>query len=233
MAGGLFYRSHKTQALTEKDTIVVSDFTNTTGETVFDDTLKQALTTQLEQSPFLNILPEQKVRETLRLMGRSPSERLTQDVAREVCQRAQCKAMLTGSISSLGSRYVLGLKAVNCDTGDSLGSQQTEADSREHVLQALGKAATALRENLGESLASIQKFDVPVEQVTTPSLEALKAYSLGMKTRAEKGDSRRPSALPPRSRTRSQLCHGLCSRGSHLFQHGSERPGRQLHHQGL
>ena len=193
VAGGLFYRSHKTQALTEKDTIVVSDFTNTTGETVFDDTLKQALTTQLEQSPFLNILPEQKVRETLRLMGRSPSERLTQDVAREVCQRAQCKAMLTGSISSLGSRYVLGLKAVNCETGDSLGSQQTEADSREHVLQALGKAATALRENLGESLASIQKFDVPVEQVTTPSLEALKAYSLGMKTRAEKGDT---EALP-------------------------------------
>jgi eukaryotic-like serine/threonine-protein kinase len=193
VAGGLFYRSHKTQALTEKDTIVVSDFTNTTGETVFDDTLKQALTTQLEQSPFLNILPDQKLREALRLMGRSPSERLTQDVAREVCQRAQCKAMLAGSISSLGSRYVLGLKAVNCNTGDSLGSQQTEADSREHILQALGKAATALRENLGESLASIQKFDTPVEQVTTPSLEALKAYSLGMKTRTEKGDA---EALP-------------------------------------
>ncbi len=193
IAGGLFYRFHQTQALTEKDTIVVSDFTNTTGETVFDDTLKQALTTQLEQSPFLNILPDQKVREALRLMGRSPSERLTQDVAREVCQRAQCKAMLAGSISSLGSRYVLGLKAVNCNTGDSLGSQQTEADSREHVLQALGKAATALRENLGESLASIQKFDTPVEQVTTPSLEALKAYSLGMKTRYEKGDA---EALP-------------------------------------
>jgi len=193
IAGGLYYRSRKTQALTEKDTIVVSDFTNTTGETVFDDTLKQALTTQLEQSPFLNILPDQKVRETLHLMGRSPSERLTQDIAREVCQRAQCKAMLAGSISSLGSRYVLGLKAVNCGTGDSLGSQQTEADSREHVLQALGKAATALRENLGESLVSIQKFDAPVEQVTTPSLEALKAYSLGMKTRSEKGDS---DALP-------------------------------------
>ena len=193
IVGGLFYRSRKTQALTEKDTIVVSDFTNTTGETVFDDTLKQALTTQLEQSPFLNILPDQKVREALRLMGRSPSERLTQDVAREVCQRAQCKAMLAGSISSLGSRYVLGLKAVNCNTSDSLGSQQTEADSREHVLQALGKAATAVRENLGESLASIQKFDTPVEQVTTPSLEALKAYSLGMKTRAEKGDA---EALP-------------------------------------
>ena len=126
-------------------------------------------------------------------MGRSPGERLTQDVAREVCQRAQCKAMLTGSISSLGSHYVIGLKAINCETGDSLGSQQTEADSREHVLKALGKATTALREKLGESLASIQKFDTPVEQVTTPSLEALKAYSLGMKTRAEKGDS---DALP-------------------------------------
>ncbi|HXY48697.1 MAG TPA: protein kinase [Terriglobales bacterium] len=188
VGAGLFLRTRKSQALTEKDTIVLSDFTNTTGESVFDDTLKQALTTQLEQSPFLNILPDQRVRETLRLMGRSTSERLTQDVAREVCQRAQCKAMLTGSISSLGSRYVVGLKAVNCTTGDSLGSQQTEADSREHVLQALGKAATALRENLGESLASIQKFDTPVEQVTTPSLEALKAYSLGMKTRGEKGD---------------------------------------------
>ena len=182
LIAGLYYRSRQNKALTEKDTVVVADFTNTTGETVFDDTLKQALTTQLEQSPFLNILPEQKVRETLRLMGRSPSERLTQDVAREVCQRAQCKAMLTGSISSLGSRYVLGLKAINCETGDSLGSQQIEADSREHVLQALGKATTALRENLGESLASIQKFDTPVEQVTTPSLEALRAYSLGMKT---------------------------------------------------
>ena len=192
LMAGLYYRSRQNKALTEKDTVVVADFTNTTGETVFDDTLKQALTTQLEQSPFVNILPEQKVRETLRLMGRSPSERLTQDVAREVCQRAQCKAMLTGSISSLGSRYVLGLKAINCETGDSLGSQQIEADSREHVLQALGKATTALRENLGESLASIQKFDTPVEQVTTPSLEALRAYSLGMKTRAEKGDSEAP-----------------------------------------
>jgi len=190
IAAGLFYRSRKTtHLLTEKDTIVVSDFTNTTGEAIFDDTLKQALTTQLEQSPFLSILPEQRIQETLRLMGRSPSERLNPDVAREVCQRAQCKAMLAGSISSLGSRYVLGLQAVNCDTGDSLGGQQTETDSREHVLQALGKAATALRENLGESLASIQKFDVPIEQVTTPSLEALKAYSLGMKARAEKGDS--------------------------------------------
>jgi eukaryotic-like serine/threonine-protein kinase len=193
IAGLYLLRSRAALRLTEKDSIVLSDFTNTTGETVFDDTLKQALATQLEQSPFLNILPDQRVRETLRLMGRSTSERLTQDVAREVCQRAQGKAMLTGSISSLGSRYVLGLRAVNCGTGDSLGSQQTEADSREHVLQALGKAATALRENLGESLASIQKFDAPVEQVTTPSLEALKAYSLGMKTRAEKGDS---DALP-------------------------------------
>ena len=193
IAVGLFYRSRKkTRVLTEKDTIVVSDFTNTTGEAVFDDTLKQALTTQLEQSPFLNILSEQRASETLRLMGRSPSERLNPDVAREVCERTQCKAMLAGSISSLGSRYVLGLQAVNCYTGDSLGSQQTETDSREHVLQALGKAATALRENLGESLASIHKFDVPVEQVTTPSLEALKAYSLGMKARAEKGD---PDAL--------------------------------------
>jgi DNA-binding winged helix-turn-helix (wHTH) protein/tetratricopeptide (TPR) repeat protein len=187
ITGGLLYRSRRSQVLSEKDTIVVSDFINTTGEAVFDDTLKQALTTQLEQSPFLNILPEQSIRETLRLMGRSPNERLIPDVAREICQRTQRKAILAGSISRIGTSYVLVLQATNCITGDSLGSEETEADSRERVLKALGKATTALRTRLGESLATIQKFDTPSEQVTTPSLEALKAYSLGMKALG-KGD---------------------------------------------
>jgi serine/threonine protein kinase/predicted Zn-dependent protease len=193
LAGGLFLRSRQTQTLTEKDTIVVADFVNTTGEAVFDGTLKQALSAQLEQSPFLNTLSDQKVRDVLRYMGRSPDERLTQDVAREVCQRENAKAMLVGSVSTLGSHYVIGLKAVSCRIGDELGSEQVEADSRESVLKAVGQATTKLREKLGESLSSIQKFDTPIEQATTSSLEAMQAYSLGMRTRYEKGDDQ---ALP-------------------------------------
>jgi tetratricopeptide (TPR) repeat protein len=166
-------------SLTEKDSIVLADFANTTGESVFDDTLKQALRVQLEQSPFLNVLSEQQVSQQLRYMGRPANDRLTQDVARELCQRAGSKAVLSGSISSLGSHYAIGLSAMNCQTGDSLGSQQVEADSREQVLKSLGQAASKLRETLGESLATIQKYDAPVEQATTGSLEALKAYTQG------------------------------------------------------
>jgi eukaryotic-like serine/threonine-protein kinase len=177
IAGGLYLRFRKAQGLTEKDTIVLADFTNTTGEAVFDDTLKQALRVQLQQSPFLHVLSDQQVKQQLRLMGRSSSERLTQDVARDLCQRASSKAFLAGSISSLGSHYAIGLIATNCQTGDSLGDEQVEADSQEQVLKALGQAATKMRGKLGESLATIQKYDTPVEQATTPSLEALKAYS--------------------------------------------------------
>jgi predicted Ser/Thr protein kinase len=177
VGGVLYYRSHSLRQLTEKDTVVLADFANTTGESVFDNTLKQALRVQLEQSPFLNVLSEQQVSQQLRYMGRPANERLTQDVARELCQRASSKAVLAGSISSLGSHYAIGLNATNCQNGESLGSEQVEADSREQVLKSLGQATTKMREKLGESLASLQKYDASVEQATTPSLEALKAYT--------------------------------------------------------
>jgi eukaryotic-like serine/threonine-protein kinase len=187
IALGLFWRSRPAWRLTEKDTIVLADFANTTGDPVFDDTLKQGLRVQLEQSPFLNVLSDQKVNEELQLMGRQKNEPLTPDFAREVCQRLGSKAVLAGSISRLGTHYAVGLNARNCHTGDSLGSDQVEADSQEHVLKALGESATKMRQNLGESLKSIQRFDAPLEQVTTPSLQALRAYSLGMKTLDTKG----------------------------------------------
>jgi eukaryotic-like serine/threonine-protein kinase len=193
LAGGLFWRSRHAQRLTEKDTIVLADFANTTGDPVFDDALKQGLSVQLEQSPFLNIVSDQKVNEELQLMGRPKNERLTPDLAREVCQRIGSKAILTGSISRLGAHYAIGMNALNCPTGDSLVSEQVEADSQEHVLKALGESATKMRRNLGESLKSIQRFDAPLEQVTTPSLQALRAYSLGMKTLDTRG---RTAAIP-------------------------------------
>jgi DNA-binding winged helix-turn-helix (wHTH) protein/tetratricopeptide (TPR) repeat protein len=193
IAGGILWRARQTRRLTENDTIVLADFANTTGDPVFDDTLKQGLRVQLEQSPFLNVLSDQKVNEELQLMGRQKDERLTLELAREVCQRTGSKAVLAGSISRLGAHYAVGLNARNCHTGDSLGSDQVEADSQEHVLKALGESATKMRQNLGESLKSIQRFDAPLEQVTTPSLQALRAYSLGMKTVDTKG---RTAAIP-------------------------------------
>jgi tetratricopeptide (TPR) repeat protein/predicted Ser/Thr protein kinase len=190
LGGGLYFRSHQhTKLLTEKDTIVLSDFENKTGDDVFDDTLKQGLAVQLEQSPFLDLLSERKVNATLKLMGRAAGERLTPDVTREVCQRTGSKAMLTGSIASLGSQYVIGLKAANCSTGDLLAEAQEPAASKETVLKALDKAAIALRGKLGESLSSVQKYATPVEDATTPSLEALKAYSLGRKIFFAKGNT--------------------------------------------
>jgi serine/threonine protein kinase/tetratricopeptide (TPR) repeat protein len=189
LGGGLYWRLRPAAPLTEKDTIVLADFTNTTGDPVFDDALKQALSVQLEQSPFLNVLPAQKVQETLRLMGRPGGERLTQDLTRELCQRTGSKAMLTGSISSFGNQYVIGLNASNCNTGDSLAEEQARASGKEDVLKTLDKAAFSLRGKLGESLATMQKFDTPIEQATTPSLEALKAYSMGVETKKEKGDA--------------------------------------------
>ena len=178
VGGILYYRFHFSKHLSEKDTLVLADFANTTGDPVFDDALKQALAVQLEQSPFLYILSAQKVNETLRLMGRSSGERLTEDSARELCQRIGSKAMIAGSISGLGSQFLVGLNAVNCSTGDSLAKEQVQATSKEDVVKALGKAASSLRGKLGESLASVQKYDAPVEQATTPSLEALKAYTV-------------------------------------------------------
>ena len=186
---GWLYFTHKAHALTEKDTIVLADFANTTGDTVFDDTLKQALAVDLGQSPFLNILSESKVSQTLRQMTRSPNERLTQELAPEVCQRAGSKAYLAGSIAALGNDYVIGLQALNCTSGDVLAREQVTATGKEQVLPSLGQAASKLRSELGESLATVQKFDVPLAQATTSSLEALKAFSLGQKTSREKGDA--------------------------------------------
>jgi len=194
VAGGLYWRSRsaapasKAAPLTGRDTVVLADFTNSTGDPVFDDALKQALGVQLGQSPFLNILSDRKVEETLHLMGRPSNERITRDVARELCIRTGSKAIVLGSISNLGGQYVLGVDAVGCSSGDTLAKEQEEAASKQDVLKALGKAAASLRAKLGESLASVQKFDVPVE-ATTPSLEALKAYSMGITTGRTKGDA--------------------------------------------
>ena len=192
--GGYFYLQHRRlHQMTEQDTLVLADFVNTTSDPVFDDTLKQGLRVQLEQSPFLNILSDRSVVQQLGYMRRPRDTRLNNELAREVCIRAGSKAVVVGSISSLGTHYVLGLNALNCQSGDSLGSEQVEADSREHVLRALGGAATRLRRKLGESLATIKKYDTPVEQATTGSLEALQSYSLGVKAAAAKGG---PASIP-------------------------------------
>ncbi|HXP61392.1 MAG TPA: serine/threonine-protein kinase [Dongiaceae bacterium] len=187
-AGSVFLWRHVHAApLTDKDVLVLSDFTNTTGDSVFDDTLKQGLAVQLEQSPFLKLVSEGRVNETLKLMGRPAGDRLTPEVTRDVCQRTSSKAMLAGSIAGLGNQYVIGLKAVDCDTGDVLAEAQEQAVAKEAVLKALDAAAVRMRSKLGESLSSVQKYATPVEEATTPSLEALKAYSLGVKTENAKG----------------------------------------------
>jgi len=179
LVGYFRIRAQRSSALTEQDTLVLADFNNTTGEAIFDGTLKQALRVQLEQSPFLNVLSDQKTKQMLSFMGRPRDTRLTVGIAREVCLRTGSKAFVSGSISSLGSHYVVLLQVVNCQTGEEVGSEETEAESREKVLQALGKSATKLRSRLGESLATIHQYDTPVE-ATTASLDALQAYSLAM-----------------------------------------------------
>jgi DNA-binding winged helix-turn-helix (wHTH) protein/tetratricopeptide (TPR) repeat protein len=194
IGGTLYFRSRQSMTrLTDKDTIVLSDFINKTGDAVFDDTLKEGLSVQLEQSPFLDLLSEQRVNDTLKLMGRPAGDRLTPDVAREVCERAGSTTMVTGSIAGLGSQYVIGLKAVNCATGDVLAEAQEQAAGKEGVLKALDAAAVSMRSKLGESLSSVQKYATPVEEATTPSLDALKAYGLGWRTRFAKGET---AALP-------------------------------------
>jgi eukaryotic-like serine/threonine-protein kinase len=187
--GGLYWllRPHKVLALTDKDTIVLADFDNKTGDPVFDDTLKQGLAIQLGQSPFLNLISQGKVNQTLKLMGRSAAAALTPEVARDLCQRTGSKAMVAGSIDQLGSQYVIGLEAVNCDTGDVLVEEQEQAAGKEVVLKALDAAAISLRRKLGESLSSVQKYATPLEGATTPSLEALKAYSQGHEISFAKG----------------------------------------------
>jgi serine/threonine protein kinase/Flp pilus assembly protein TadD len=185
---GVFYFSHRAKALTEKDAIVLADFDNKTGDPVFDETLKQALAVDLGQSPFLNILSDRRVAAALRLMGRSPEQPVMGEVARELCQRTGSKAMLAGSISALGNNYVIGLNAINCASGDALVKEQVEAHGKEEVLKALGHAATDMRGKLGESLTSVQKFATPIEEATTSSLEALKAYSMGRRAFFREGN---------------------------------------------
>jgi serine/threonine protein kinase/tetratricopeptide (TPR) repeat protein len=194
IGGWLYFRSRQTgthpptTALTDKDTIVLAEFTNTTGDAVFDGTLKQGLAVQLEQSPFLSLLSEERAQQTLRLMGQSADGKLTPEVAREVCQRTGSTAVLAGSIAQFGTEYSLILKAANCSNGESLASTAAHASDKTRVLEALGKAASEIRTKFGESLSSVQKFDTPLEQATTPSLEALQAYSLGWKASAGGGD---------------------------------------------
>jgi serine/threonine protein kinase/tetratricopeptide (TPR) repeat protein len=194
VAGGLYLRSRsaghlaKGAPLTEKDSVLLADFVNKTGDPVFDDALKQALTIQLSQSPFLNIVSDRKIEETLRLMGQPAAQHITPELTREVCLRTGSKATVLGSISNLGGQYVIGLNAIGCGSGDTLASEQGQAAGKRDVLKTLGKAAGKLRRKLGESLATVEEFDVPVE-ATTPSLEALKAYSMGGRTAHRTGDA--------------------------------------------
>src|SRR5579863_7087667 len=190
---GFFEHFRRPFQISSRDTIVLADFANSTGDVVFDDTLETALSVSLRQSPFLNVLSDSQVATTLQQMTLPAGTRLTAEVTRELCQRAGSRAYLAGAIGSLGSEYVLGLKAVNCQNGDTLAQEQVTAPSKDKVLGALGEAASKLRAEMGESLATVQKFDVPLEQATTPSLEALKALSLGRKASDEKGPA---AALP-------------------------------------
>jgi eukaryotic-like serine/threonine-protein kinase len=190
VAGGLLWRTRQARRLTEKDTIVLGDFANSTGDAVFDGTLREGLSVQLEQSPFLSLVSEEGIHQTLRMMERPASTRLTPEITREVCQRTSSAAALDGSIALIGTRYALILKAVNCVNGDLLASTEAQANDKSHVLDALGKVASEMRRKLGESLGTLQKYNTPLEQATTPSLEALQAYTLGGKS----GDF--PTAIP-------------------------------------
>src|SRR5438552_3272363 len=187
IAGGLLWRAPH---LTEKDTVVLGDVANSTGDAVFDGTLREGLSVELEQSPFLSLVSEEGIHQTLRMMERPANTRLTPEITREVCQRTSSAAALEGSIALIGSRYTLILKAVNCAKGDLMASTEAQANDKSHVLDALGKAASEMRRKLGESLSTLQKYNTPLEQATTPSLEALQAYTLGGKS----GDF--PTAIP-------------------------------------
>jgi serine/threonine protein kinase/tetratricopeptide (TPR) repeat protein len=184
--GGWLFFSRKTHTLTDKDSIIIADFTNATGDTVFDGALRQGLSVQLEQSPFLNIISDQQIQQTLNLMGQKPDAKLTPEIARELCQRTGSSAVLDGSIAQIGTPYLLTVKAINCSNGETLASTEAQASDKNHVLDALGKTASEIRNKLGESLSTVQKFDTPLDEATTPSLEALKAFSSG-----------RVSASPP------------------------------------
>ena len=187
--GGWWFRTHKVHALTDRDTIVLADFTNTTGDAVFDGTLRQGLSVQLEQSPFLSIITDQQIQQTLHMMDQKPDAKLTPDIAREICQRTSSAAVLNGSIAQIGSQYLLTVKAVNCESGESLASTETQVSDKNHVLEALGATASEMRNKLGESLSTVQRFDTPLQQATTSSLEALKAFSSGTQIASTAGSA--------------------------------------------
>jgi eukaryotic-like serine/threonine-protein kinase len=182
-----FFRHHRSTVLTEKDNIVLADFANFTGDSVFDGTMRQGMAVQLEQSPFLSLISEDRIQRALRLMGQSVDARLSPEIAREVCERTASAAVLDGSIARLGSQYVLGLRARACSTGEVLAEEQAQATRKEDVLKALGEVASKFRSRIGESLATVQKYDTPLAEATTPSLEALKAYSEGWKVLSSTG----------------------------------------------
>ena len=192
VVAGYFY-FHRPPKLTDKDTIVLADFTNTTGDPVFDGTLRQGLSVQLEQSPFLSIISDQQIQQALQMMGQKPDAKLTPDIARELCQRTGSAAVLDGSITQIGTPYLVTVKAVDCASGKSLASAEAQASDKSHVLDALGKTASEIRNKLGESLSTVQKFDTPLEQATTPSLEALKSFSSGFQIHRTAGDA---AAIP-------------------------------------
>jgi eukaryotic-like serine/threonine-protein kinase len=189
VASAAIFYTHRAHALTDKDTVVLADFENKTGDPVFDVALKQGLSVLLAQSPFLNLLPDQKIDDTLTLMGRKRGDRLTAALARDICVRTNSKAMLAGSISPLGTQYVIGLKAIHCADGDVLAQEQSRAANKEEVLKALDKAAIDMRTQLGESLATVKSYNTPLEQATTPSLEALRALSEGLRIGTKEGDA--------------------------------------------
>jgi len=228
LAVSSYFYFHRTPKLTDKDTIVLADFANSTGDAIFDDTLKDALGVALRQSPFLDVASDEKVTATLRLMTKAADTRLTAQVAREVCQRSRSKAYVGGSIATLGSQYVIGLRVVNCANGNILAQEQTTATSKEKVLDALGTAVTKLRGELGESLASVQKSDLPLEQLTTPSLEALQAYTLGGKAQQEgKGASAALSYFLRAIELDPNFAHAYSSAGVMYLQLGDSTRGKE------
>src|SRR6266446_3582624 len=190
IAGGLLWRARQARRLTEKDTIVLGDLANSTGDAVFDGTLREGLSVELEQSPFLSLVSEEGIRQTLQMMERPANTRLTPEITREVCQRTSSAAALDGSIALIGTRYTLILKAVNCANGDLLAGTEAQANDKSQVLDALGKAASEMRRRLGESLSTVKKYNTPLDQATTPSLEALQAYTLGG------GETDFPASIP-------------------------------------
>jgi serine/threonine protein kinase/Flp pilus assembly protein TadD len=224
VTAALYWRSTKAHALTEKDSILLTDFVNTTGDSVFDGTLKQALAVQLEQSPYLNLVPESRIQEALRYMGRPSGERITSDVAKEICLREGVKAMLTGSIASLGSHYVITVGAVNAQTGDSLAREQVEADDKEQVLKSLDKAASGLRQKLGESLASVRQFATPLDLATTSSLDALKEYSVGESAHLKQDDA---AAIPHLERATELDPNFALAHATLGVAHGNQLEGKQ------